>query len=537
MNVRTLATDLVLPSPFQPMAVARHLVEQLFVESAGLVLRSYRGDFCHWTGTHYIDVNHGDVRAQAYAFVEHAVYVHPEKGPQPFAPTRKKMGDLMEALDAVVHVASRDDAPLWIDHRTRPNVADVIAMTNGLLEVRSRTLHSHTPLFFNHHALPFAFDPKATAAPTWVRFLHDLWPDDEDAIATLQEVMGYLLAGGTNQQKAFMVVGPKRGGKGTLGRVMTGLLGPHNVAAPTLASLATNFGLSPLIGKPLALISDARLSTRADSKIVVERLLSISGEDSLTIDRKYRDPWTGRLPTRFLILSNELPKLSDASGALASRFVLLVLQRSFYGHENPHLTGALLAEAPAIFNWALEGLDRLLARGYFVNPASGAEAIQQMEDLSSPIGAFVRDRCLVRRDLSVDREALWTAWKSWCTGTNTRLGTKAILGRDLHAAVPTLKVVRPRQDGDRVYRYDGVGLCDQYIALLPGPLGPSGPTDGLSGPSGPSGPSDSAMYPPQESAVPFDGDPFGRPDPGERSGTSDPSTAPGNETGKDDDRF
>ena len=57
--------------------------------------------------------------------------------------------------------------------------------------------------------------------------------------------------------------------------------------------------------------------------IAVERLLSISGEDSITVDRKYRAPWTGRLPTRFLILTNELPRFADSSGALASRFVLL----------------------------------------------------------------------------------------------------------------------------------------------------------------------------------------------------------------------
>jgi hypothetical protein len=46
-----------------------------------------------------------------------------------------------------------------------------------------------------------------------------------------------------------------------------------------------------------------------------------------------------------------------------------------------------------MFNWALEGLDRLTARAYFVNPQSGAEAIQQMEDLSSPIAAFIREHC------------------------------------------------------------------------------------------------------------------------------------------------
>ena len=169
--------------------------------------------------------------------------------------------------------------------------------------------------------------------------------------------------------------------------MLTGLLGRHNVAAPTLAGLATNFGLSPLIDKPLALISDARLSGRTDSSVVVERLLSISGEDAITVDRKYREPWTGRLPARFVILTNELPRLSDSSGALASRFVALVLTRSFYGHENPLLTDELLAEAPGIFNWALDGLDRLTERGYFVVPTSARESIDALADLASPAAA------------------------------------------------------------------------------------------------------------------------------------------------------
>lgn len=483
---------LIVPAPSNPMAVARRFVEALYLlpPDGRLVLRSYRGDFFLWNGANYVEVDRRDVRGRAYAFLEDAVYLHPEKGPQPFAPTQRKITDLLDALHAAVLIDSRDDAPLWVDRRTHPCVTDTIAMTNGLLDVRARTLHPHTPQFFTQHALPFAFDPKASSAPKWDRFLGQLWPDDEQARQSLQETIGYLLAGGTRQQKIFLVVGPKRGGKGTLGRVVTGLLGAHNVGAPTLASMATNFGLSPLIGKPLALISDARLSTRADSKVVVERLLSISGEDSLTVDRKYRDPWTGRLPTRFLILSNELPKLSDASGALASRFIVFVLRHSFYGKENPQLTTELLTEAPAILNWALLGLDRLLERGYFVNPDSGAEAIQQIEDLGSPVGAFIRDRCLVQQEARVEVETLWAAWKAWCSETNTGPSTKAVFGRDLRAVLPTLKVGRPWQSRDR--EYQGVGLRHENNSAdlrgLPG-LPPD------SSPSSPSSPSNSAMYP------------------------------------------
>lgn len=99
--------------------------------------------------------------------------------------------------------------------------------------------------------------------------------------------------------------------------------------------LATNFGLQDLIGKTLAIVSDARLGPRANVQALAERLLSISGEDAITIDRKYKDPWTGPLGVRFLLLTNELPRFTDASGALAKRFVVL------YGEARTRASGRL----------------------------------------------------------------------------------------------------------------------------------------------------------------------------------------------------
>ena len=231
----------------------------------------------------------------------------------------------------------------------------------------------------------------------------------------------------------------------------------------TSASRTRDFGLSPLVDKPLALISDARLSGRTDSSIVVERLLSISGEDSITIDRKYREPWTGRLPARFGILTNELPRLSDSSGALASRFVALVLTRSFYGQENPLLTDELLTEAPGIFNWALDGLDRLTGRGYFIQPASARESIDALADLASPVTAFVHDRCHIGPAATVFVDDLFAAWKLWCDEQgNERIGTKASFGVELRSAVPKLGKRRLPED-DRRASYIGIGLGDQPL--------------------------------------------------------------------------
>ena len=117
---------------------------------------------------------------------------------------------------------------------------------------------------------------------------------------------------------------------------------------PTLATLARPFGLAPLIDKPVAILPDARLSGRPDNAAITECLLSISGEDDQTVDRKHLPAWTGRLPTRFVLISNELPRLRDASGALASRLILLRFTRSFYGREDVGLFDRLSRELPGI---------------------------------------------------------------------------------------------------------------------------------------------------------------------------------------------
>jgi len=243
-----------------------------------------------------------------------------------------------------------------------------------------------------------------------------------------------------------------------MGRVLTGLVGHDNVAYPTLSGLTTNFGLQCLLNKPVAVISDARISSRPDTAVVVERILSITGEDALTVDRKYKTPLTVALPTRFVILTNELPRLPDSSGAFASRFLVLRLTKSFYGKEDPNLTKKLLTELPGILLWALRGLQDLRANGRFVQPMSGAQMVRELEDLSSPIGAFVRDRCNQGPNKTVTCKELFRNWIKWCDENgHSPIGTVQTFGRDLRAAFPQIGTKQTAK-GSRERKFVGIGL-------------------------------------------------------------------------------
>jgi putative DNA primase/helicase len=457
------ATAIIL-DPRDPMQAARALVAERFVNDDHRLLHRHRGTFWRFQANHYTLADQETVRAQVWRFLEGAQRRGEKNGkPVSFKPNRARVSDVLDALASVCNLDGRIDPPAWLDGTDRlPAATEMFPLANGLLHLPTGKLCPPTPSYFGLTASEVAFDPDAPDPRHWLAFLGDLFGADQSAITALQDWFGYALSPDTSQQKILFIVGPRRSGKGTIARVLTALLGRDSVANPALASLQTPFGLAPLIGKPLAFITDARLGGRSDQAAITERLLSISGEDALTIDRKHIDAWTGRLPTRFTILTNELPRISDTSGALVGRLVVLVLMQSFYGREDPVLTTRLLTELPGILNWSLRGYRRLQQRGYFIQPASAREAIEDLEVLASPIKAFLNDRCQVAPGLTVPIELLYQTWRIWCDSVGRKeAGTKQTFGRDLKAAIPSLRTTQPR-DGDNRHRsYEGVGLKEE----------------------------------------------------------------------------
>ena len=413
----------------------------------------WRGEFYSWDTTRYVTRDRVYIDQRLYHFMAGCLTlkVNPKTGDSEtvaFNPKTSTVNDVAHALRAVCY-ADLPEPQVWIDQRQGDFPAhEIVAFKNGFLHHPTRTIMPATDRLFCVSSLDFDYDPSANEPTEWLKFLKSLWPDDPESISTLAEVFGYLLTDDTSQQKMFMLIGPPRCGKGTILRILEALVGYANRVSPSLASLGTQFGLQPLIGKRLAMISDARLSGRADQQPIVENLLRISGEDTITIDRKNMTAWSGKMAIRFVLASNELPAFSDASAALANRFLPFKFNTSFLGKEDHGLTARLLKELPGIVLWALEGLTRLNQRGYFQRPKSADELASDLVDQTSPIRAFVDELCVVSEHAQVDRDELFKAWKKWCEAQGRdHAGTKVSFGRQLSAAFPGVKRSQPRSSG------------------------------------------------------------------------------------------
>lgn len=330
---------------------------------------------------------------------------------------------------------------------------NIVPFSNRLLNIPAfakgepRSWIKKTPNLFNTYSLDYRFpfdsyDGPIDPPPVFASYLSRALKDDAEAIQCYREMLGYLIVPSNRFQKMFMLIGPKRTGKGTTLRIIEHMIGTKNVAFPTFSSLAVvPFGRQQLLGKMVAIMGDARLSGRTDVQSVVETILGITGNDPQTIARKYIDDVTMRLFCRFVISSNSLPRLSDQSGALVSRAIIFRFDNSVYGEEDPDLEEKMIPEIPMIFRWAIDGWISLHERGKFIQPASGQDLVDELTRLSSTVLHF-KEECLdVGATLSVSTRTLYAAYKEWSKGQGKEYATDmAGFLRDLTSAIPGSRI-------------------------------------------------------------------------------------------------
>lgn len=287
--------------------------------------------------------------------------------------------------------------------------------------------------------------------PTWFAFLDSLEFSDEKR-ELLQEMMGYILTGETKLQKAFLLIGPKRAGKGTIGHVLTELVGESNTTAASLSDLGSSFGLQGFVGKKLALFSDGHTSSRSESVKAVEDILKISSGDSISVNRKFKSVMSTVLRARIVMMGNELPTLSDTSDAVYSRFCILQFTKEFIGKEDTFLIDKLRAEMSAIAKWSMIGYKRLMKRGQFKEVAIDRKTA--WHESNDQFRAFTNE-CLDFSDPDIETttQAIFSTYTMWAENNGQRPTSKQYLFKKLDVIFmqhKTVSVVFKKIKGVRV---------------------------------------------------------------------------------------
>ncbi|MFH1663876.1 MAG: phage/plasmid primase, P4 family [archaeon] len=261
-------------------------------------------------------------------------------------------------------------------------------LKNCLFDFESFTVQPHDPEYFIISQLPVEYDAEASC-PKIIKFIEEVV--GESNVPLIQEIIGYCLLRDYPIQKAIIFYGDESAGKSTLLKLIGSFLGQENISGVSLHELHKDrFSKVDFYGKLANIFAD--LSKEAVSDSTDFKMLT--GGDLMTGQRKFGQRFTFHNYAKLIFSANKLPESSDKSGAFFRRWILVYFPNKFQGtKEKVDLIKELTSpeELSGLFNWAAQGLKRLLDQGGFSDSKTTEEIKEEYLGETSSIFNFKED--------------------------------------------------------------------------------------------------------------------------------------------------
>ena len=239
-----------------------------------------------------------------------------------------------------------------------------VCLLNGILDIGTLRLHQHTPMCFIDWQLNSMWRGNNAACPNFDRFLWDVTGGDPVLLERFWQATGYLLVGeGNIAKRVFILIGPSDAGKSVYGSLLRGFHHPEQVSSIDAFKLGDRFAASALVNARLNLAMDLPYGSLHEQAVAM--IKSISGSDAVTVEAKYRAPYTAKLDCKLVFGTNHPIRATVADKALARRLMVLPFQHPVpKSRQDPYLLDRLLEERPAILERAVQASYRLRVNNY-----------------------------------------------------------------------------------------------------------------------------------------------------------------------------
>lgn len=334
----------------------------------------------------------------------------------------------------------------------------LINCKNGTVDLRTYTLHPHTPTDYITQMANVTFVPGARSL-LWEQHIATIMDGDMQKAEFLQKTIGYALTGSNKYACMMILYGPSsRNGKSATVDTINKMLGDYGgVADPeTFAqkrfanSSGHNDGLAQLVGKRFVSVPEVDGNMTLSSSLVKR----CTGDGLITARAIYERQFSFTPQFKLFMHTNHLPRVNDLSMFDSGRIKVIPFTHYFKESDrNPNMVADLTTEEnlSGIFNWALGGLQKLENTG-FDAPQSVLDAIGLYRQDSDRVGNFIADNMEQSSD-SASTTNVFSAYKTWCESSGLRPGREQDFKKEMERH--GISVGRPRINGRQVTSYLG----------------------------------------------------------------------------------
>lgn len=241
------------------------------------------------------------------------------------------------------------------------------------------------------------------------QFLETSLPDAE-VRDLVQEYCGYTLLNGIHFQRLAVFKGFGANGKSVLLKIISEL---HEKRAAIRLDKLEGFALTQLVGASLAISSETPRGS-----INEEMLKAIVSGDPITVEPKYKPEFTYSPSAKWIIACNEFPRIGDKSDGIWRRLLVIDWTVQVPEKERVHdLDRQIIQnELKLVLDWCLEGVQRLILRGDFYEPASVKQAGLQSRNENNNVAMFAEETNLTpaTQDEYLTKDDLYGRYDEYC---------------------------------------------------------------------------------------------------------------------------
>lgn len=306
----------------------------------------------------------------------------------------------------------------------------IVACPKGMLDLKTGNFLAPDKKTKTMNCL--ALDPESKAvAPTWEKFLNEIYESDKDLIGFIKRFLGYSLTGSVKEQCLLCLYGQGANGKSTMIDTVMRIFGSYGYTMPFstiehMTRSAISNDVAALYGKRYVVASE----TQEGVKLNEGRIKSLTGSEPITARFMYKDYFTFEPVAHFILAFNHKPIIVDDTEGAWRRLHLVKHNRIFKANErDKDLPEKLKRELPGILNWLIEGCIEWQQSGLIV-PRSVLEATEEYRQEMNPIKQFIEDVC-VMGNFHVRVTDIWAAYNAWADdiGERHKLGHRAFNSR------------------------------------------------------------------------------------------------------------
>lgn len=288
-----------------------------------------------------------------------------------------------------LHLEKQFDAVGYFPTPEPVDGVTLINVLNGTMELTRNAPKLRPPSAgdFLKYQLQFPYLPNATA-PKWEAFLDRVQPNKEVQMV-LQEFIGYVFTD-LNLETVLLLYGSGANGKSVFIDVISAMLGVDNVSSYSLQSLTAidSYSRANLANKLL------NCDQEANGKMGTSILKQLASGQPVEARIIYKEPFIMTKYAKLLFACNELPKEVEQTNGFFRRWKVIPFEQTIPQHEqNINLANEIIRdELSGVFNWALEGLQRLIKNNKFTPCQAIDDQNNEFRRQSDNVAVFADDK-------------------------------------------------------------------------------------------------------------------------------------------------